>query len=294
MFKRKKTAGQANSSAAEAASIFVLTAKKYIGYQAGLLQRNAFGERVGYDSQPWSGAFVDVVARESGLHLPSFAYTPAGIAEAVRNGLVVRRPAPGDIAIYNFATDSAAQGATASAFSMPHCGIVTDVRELSTNGTFQVVEGNTRSGHPRYEAQQRDGVYLRVRRLPDVMMFIRPKEFQASGFFRPVELLLKLFKMVKASQLELEEIQAAASDEKLVQLQYLQPGKRNKQIEVVQLALSMHVDIEGAARGYWDGATRAAFARYQRNIGRVGEDATGEPDFHTLQRLAQETGLFKI
>ena len=293
MFKRKKTAGQANSSAAEAASIFVLTAKKYIGYQAGLLQRNAFGERVGYDSQPWSGAFVDVVARESGLHLPSFVYTPSACAEAIRNGLVVRRPAPGDIAIYNFATDSAAQGATASAFSMPHCGIVTDVRELSTNGSFQVVEANTRSGHPRYEAQQRDGVYLRVRRMSDVMMFIRPKEFQAASF-RPVELLLKLFKMVKATRVELEEIQAAASDEKLVQLQYLQPGKRNKQIEVVQLALSMHVDIEGAARGYWDGATRAAFARYQRNIGRVGEDATGEPDFHTLQRLAQETGLFKI
>lgn len=289
MFKRKKTAGSS-----EAASIFVLTAKKYIGYQSGLMQRTAFGERVGYDSTVWSGAFVDVVARESGLHLPSFVYTPTACAEAIRNGLVVRRPAPGDIVVYNFATDSSAQGVTASAFAMPHCGIVTDVRELSTNGTFQVVEANTRSGHPKYEAQQRDGVYLRVRRMTDVMMLIRPKEFQGPGFFRPVELLLKLFKMVKASQLELEEIQAAATDEKLVQLQYLQPGKRNKQIEVVQLALSMYVDIEGAARGYWDGATRAAFARYQRNIGRVGEDASGEPDLYTLQRLAQETGLFKI
>ena len=288
MFKRKKTAGPD-----DAASIFVLTAKKYIGYQAGLMQRNAFGERVGYDSGPWSGAFIDVVSRESGLHLPSFVYTPTACAEAIRNGLVVGRPAPGDIVVYNFATDSAAQGVTASAFNMPHAGIVTDVRELSTNGTFQVVEGNTRSGHPKYEAQQRDGVYLRVRRMSDVMMVIRPKEFQG-GSFRPVELLLKLFKMVKAEKLELQEIQAAASDEKLVQLQYLQPGKRNKQIEVVQLALSMHVDIAGAARGYWDGATRAAFARYQRNIGRVGEDATGEPDFHTLSRLAQETGLFKI
>lgn len=293
MFKRKKTAGQVTSSAAEAASIFVLTAKKYIGYQAGLLQRNAFGERVGYDSGPWSGAFVDVVARESGLHLPSFAYTPAAVAEAVRNGLVVSRPAPGDIVVYNFATDSAAQGASASAFSMPHCGIVTDVRDLSTNGTFQVVEANTRSGNPKYEAQQRDGVYLRVRRMPDAMLFVRPKEFQAMSF-RPVELLLKLFKMVKATKLELEDIQAAATDEKLLNLQYLQPGKRSKQIEIVQLALSMHVDIAGAKRGYWDEATRTAFARYQRNIGRVGEDASGMPDFHTLQRLAQETGLFKI
>lgn len=287
MFKRKKTAG----AQAEAASIFVLTAKKYIGYQAGLLQRNAFGERVGYDSQPWSGAFIDVVARESGLHLPSFVYTPAAIAEAVRNGLVVSRPAPGDIAIYNFATDSAAQGATASAFSMPHAGIVTDVRELRTNGTFQVVEANTRSGHPKYEAQQRDGVYLRVRRLTDVMMFIRPKEFQGPS---PVQLLLKLFKMVKAEKLELDEIQEAATNPMLIQLQYLEPGKRNKHIEIVQLALSLRVDLQGARRGYWDEATRTAFARYQRNIGRVGDDASGEPDFHTLQRLGQETGVFKI
>lgn len=287
MFKRKKTAG----AQAEAASVFVLTAKKYIGYQAGLLQRNAFGERVGYDSQPWSGAFIDVVARESGLHLPSFVYTPAAAAEAVRNGLVVRRPAPGDIAIYNFATDSAAQGVTASAFGMPHCGIVTDVRELSTNGAIQVVEANTRSGNPKYEAQQRDGVYLRVRRLTDVMMFIRPKEFQGPS---PVQLLLKLFKMVKAEKLELDELKEAAANPMLVQLQYLEPGKRNKQIEIVQLALSLRVDLQGARRGYWDEVTRSAFARYQRNIGRVGDDASGEPDFHTLQRLGQETGVFKL
>jgi hypothetical protein len=287
MFKRKKTAG----AQAEAASIFVLTAKKYIGYQAGLMQRNAFGERVGYDSTVWSGAFIDVVARESGLHLPSFVYTPAAIAEAVRNGLVVSRPAPGDIVVYNFATDSAAQGVSASAFGMPHCGIVTDVRELSTNGAFQVVEANTRSGHPKYEAQQRDGVYLRVRRLTDVMMFIRPQEFQGPS---PVQLLLKLFKMVKAEKLELDAIQEAATNPMLVSIQYLEPGKRNKHIEVVQLALSLRVDIQGARRGYWDEATRTAFARYQRNIGRVGDDASGEPDFHTLQRLGQETGVFKI
>ena len=279
----------------ERIKIFVLTAKKYIGYHSESLQRNIFGERVGYNSQPWSGSFVDVVARESGVHLPSFVYTPAAAAEAVRNGLVVSSPAAGDIAIFNFASSSAGQGTTASSFSMPHCGIVVDVTKVKTDGAFQVVEANSTGESARFESEQRDGVYLRTRRMTDVMLFVRPEEFTGRGLGSRIhQLLLKLSRLVKAEKLELDEIQEAATNPMLVHLQYLQPGKRSKQIEVVQLALGLHVDIAGAKRGYWDAATRSAFARYQRNIGRVGADAAGDPDFHTLQRLAQETGVFSI
>jgi hypothetical protein len=173
---------------------------------------------------------------------------------------------------------------------MPHCGIVTDVTKLQSTGSFQVVEGNTSDGNPKNSGGS-DGVYLRVRRLSDVMMFIRPKEFQGPS---PVQLLLKMMKLVKAEKLELDELEAAVTNPMLVSIQYLEPGRRNKQVEVVQLALSMCVDIHGAARGQWDQATRAAFARYQRNIGRVGQDASGLPDIHTLRRLAQETGVFQV
>jgi hypothetical protein len=52
--------------------LFLATARKYIGYQSELLGRNAFGAKVGYDSGPWSGAFIDVVAREAGLPYKTF------------------------------------------------------------------------------------------------------------------------------------------------------------------------------------------------------------------------------
>jgi hypothetical protein len=291
MFKKRSASPQL-----ELIKIFILTAKKYVGYKSGSLQRNQFGERVGYDSQPWSGAFIDVVAREAGVHkLPSFVYTPAAAAEAVRNGLVVSWPRAGDIVIFNFATASSGQGIPASPFGMPHCGIVTDSTKVMTDGAFQVVEANTNGDVARQEAEQRDGVYLKTRRMSDVMMFIRPEEFTGRGLGTRIhQLLLKALRLVKAEKLELDEIQEAASNPMLVQLQYLQPGKRSKHIELVQLALGLHVDISGAKRGYWDAATRSAFARYQRNIGRVGADANGDPDFHTLQRLGQESRVFTI
>jgi hypothetical protein len=278
----------------EKIKIFVLTAKKYIGYRSESLQRNIFGERVGYNSQPWSGSFIDVVARESGVHLPSFVYTPAAAAEALRNGLVISSPAAGDIAIFNFASNSSGQGVPASPFGMPHCGIVVDTSKLKTDGAFQVVEANSTGDSSKF-SDTRDGVHLRTRRITDVMMFVRPEEFTGQGLGSRIhQLLLKVSRLVKAEKLELDEIQQAASNPMLVNLQYLQPGKRSKHIELVQLALGLHVDIAGAKRGYWDAATRSAFARYQRNIGRVGADAAGDPDVHTLQRLAQETGVFSI
>jgi hypothetical protein len=270
-------------------TVFLATARKYLGYQAGSLGRTTFGERVGYDSQPWAGAFVDVVARESGLHLPSFTYTPAALAEFIRRGNISRVPRPGDIAIFNF---SSASGHTASAFSMPHCGIVTDVRELKTNGRFLSIEGNT-TGSTSY--QQVDGVHQKIRYTTDVVLFCRPEEFQSSAARRIIQLLTKAWKLVTGrapGKLELKEIQEAITSNEEVKLTMLRTGTRNKHIELVQLALSQVTDLRNCERGKWDGATAAAFANFQRKVGYVGSDANGLPDLNSLKRLSTETRLF--
>jgi hypothetical protein len=277
----------------ELAASITATARKYLGYTAEALGRTSFGERVGYQSQPWAGAFIDVVLRESGLRgVPSFVYTPAALAEFLRNGAISNKPRPGDIAIFNFSSNN---GHAASAFSQPHAGIVNDVRHLSTNGTFTTIEGNI-NGPNSY--QDKDGVHQQIRHLTDVILFLRPVEFSGTGMHQKViQLLIKLIKKLTGSgpdKLELEELNNAARDPKLVELSKLRAGTRNKQIELVQLALGMVTDLNGCEPGKWDFVTASAFARYQRNIGRVGQDASGLPEVHTLKRLAADSGIFRI
>lgn len=280
-------------TAAAKLELFLATARKYIGYQSELLGRNAFGNRVGYDSQPWAGAFIDVVAREAGVQIPSFTYTPAALAEFLRSGNVSRTPRPGDIAIFNFPSVSN-QGPAASAFHMPAAGIVTDVRELRTNGRFLTIEGNS-TGMSNY--QDKDGVHQRVRHLTDVVIFCRPEEFQARSIRRLLQLLTKLGKKLRGQlpdKLELSGLEELTSKQETVRLRNFKPGTRNRSIEIIQLALSQVTDLQGAERGKWDAASTAACARFQRNIGRTGLEATGTLDIPTLQSLSQVTGLFKV
>ena len=264
------------------AAAVIKTARSYLGYTAEILGRTSFGERTGYQSQPWAGAFIDVVLRESGLRtVPSFVYTPAALAEFLRNGLVTRNPRPGDIAIFNFSST------TASAFSQPHAGIVTDVRHFKSTGSFITIEGNT-TGPSSY--QDKDGVHQKVRHLTDVVIFCR-LELQGPA------LLTKLFKKFSRSgpdKLELQDLEEAARLQETISAKLVRPGTKNKSIKLVQLALSTVVDINGCEPGKWDLATTAAFARYQRNIGRVGQDANGLPEVNTLKRLAAESGIFKL
>ena len=275
MFKRQ--------SLPDAASLLVRIAKSHIGFQAGPGSRSRFGEAVGYNSQPWAGSFVDVCAREAGLQIPACVQTASAIAEFLRNGQVQSRPLPGDIVFFNFSS-------AASAFGMPHCGIVTDVREYATTGKFLSVEGNIDNGHPRYEFDYRDGVYQRVRHQTDVLMFARVAPQL------PDKLLTNIAKMLRGRRtlIESQQIQDAAKEQLKVEPEMIKPTKRNKQIEVVQLALATVVDLKDVKRGYWDFTTMNAFARYQRNIGYVGEDADGVPNIHSLQRLARDTGLFQV
>ena len=275
MFKRQ--------SLPDAASLLVRIAKSHIGFQAGTGSRSTFGEAVGYNSQPWAGSFVDVCAREAGLQIPACVQTASAIAEFLRNGQVQSRPLPGDIVFFNFSS-------AASAFGMPHCGIVTDVREYATTGKFLTVEGNIDNGHPRYEFDYKDGVYQRVRHQTDVLMFARVAPQL------PDKLLTNIAKMFRGRRtlIESQQIQEAAKEQLKVEPEMIKPTKRNKQIEIVQLALATVVDLKDVKRGYWDFTTMNAFARYQRNIGYVGDDADGIPNIHTLQRLARDTGLFQV
>lgn len=276
----------------DSSATFIAVARKYLGYTSELLGRSAFGQRVGYETAPWSGAFIDVVAREAGVRLPSFTYVPAALAEAVRAGNISRTPQVGDIAIFNFA--SAGSDMAASAFNMPAAGIVTDVRELRTNGRFITIEGNS-TGPSSY--QDKDGVHQRVRHLTDVVLFVRPEEFDSRVTARIIKLLIKLVKKLTGAapgKLELEAIQTASSAKVPLPTNKLKPGTRNRSIELLQLALSQVTDIQGMERGVLDSATTAAIARFQRNIGRVGLHAQGIPDLPTLQRLSQVTGLFTI
>jgi hypothetical protein len=268
----------------DAASLLVKIAKSHIGFQAGAGNRTTFGEAVGYNSQPWAGAFVDVCVREAGLlKVPACIQTASAIAEFLRNGQVQSRPLPGDIVFFNFSS-------AASAFGMPHCGIVTDVLEYASTGKFLTVEGNINNGQPRYEFDYKDGVYQRVRHQTDVLMFARVAPQL------PDRLLTNLAKMFRGrpTLIETQEIQDAAKNQSLVEPEMIKPSRRNKQIELVQLALSTVVELKDVKRGHWDATTAKAFSRYQRNIGHVGDDADGIPNIHSLQRLARDTGLFQV
>jgi hypothetical protein len=269
----------------ETVAAFITTARKYNGYTSEVLGRNIFGQRVGYDSQPWAGAFIDVVAREAGLNIPSFTYVPAGLAEFVRTGNISRTPRPGDIAIYAFSSNPA------SAFSSPHCGIVADTRNFKRTGEFLAIEGDI-TGTGVY--QNKNGVHQKIRTSHEVVVFCRPVPSMING----PHLLMKLVRKLTGGapdRIELATINEAASAPKEIRLPKLLAARtRNTDIERVQLALSLVTDLQEVERGKWDQATSSAFANFQRTIGRVGSDATGTPDLSSLQRLAKETGLFNI
>ena len=278
-----------NDQPAAAAELFMKNAYQHLGYTVDLNGRNIFGQKVGYDSQPWSGAFIDVVARDSGLDIPSFTYTPAALAEFIRQGNFSREARPGSIAIYNFSSNV---GHAASAFSSPHCGIVVDVREFESTGRFITVEGNT-EGPTKHLTK--DGVHQKIRHINDVIVFCHPQFSSTGSTFN--ERLIKILDRGRTvfTGAELKEIEEAASSPSILRINgEIKHGSRNKDVETIQLALAMVTDLRGCEPGKWDAITSAACSRYQRMLGYVGKDVTGLPDVNTLKRLARETKLFSV
>jgi Putative peptidoglycan binding domain len=263
-----------NLSSKDNLEVFLSKALSYPGHRAMANMVSGFGEKVGYGSNPWSGAFIDVVTREAGLttrNVPAMVYTPQALAEFARRNTLYQRPKPGDIAFFAFAGEGAR-----TMFDMPHVGIVTDTSRFSATGLFQVLEAQTSTGLPRGN-QDPSGVYLRVRSAQDVIGFGRPD-------FRP-ERSLSFSNKLKVS---------SSDSLPLLTTAHLTTGRPNRATETLQLALSRQVQLAGYLSGTFDPATRAALAHYQRTLGRIGSDATGSPDAATLACLARDTGLFRV
>lgn len=241
---------------------FLRLARSHLGYQCRPGNNSTFGGLTGYQGLPWDGSFIDVVAREASLRLPSCIYSTAGLAEFIKNRRWRERPQPGDIAFFTFSTGDD--------FGSPHVGIVSDVTDWQTLGRVRVIEANVNSGLPK-GVPVNDGVYERTRYNFDILGFGRPD-----------------FRQPAISDIK------NADGQPVIRFSNLQPGKRNKDIEKVQLALAKTVSLRNAKQGALDGQTIAAYARWQRQIGIVGSKANGIPDSGSLTRLGRETGCFRL
>ena len=242
----------------DGASQLIAAAEKHLGYQCRPGNDSYFGKTVGYNGLPWAGAFIDVVAREAGIQLPACVYPPSGLGEFIRQRAWRANPQPGDVVFFNFPTDDA--------FGVPHVGLVTKTLDWRPDGYIETIEAQVNSGLPK-ASQLRDGVFRRVRSKHEVLGFGRPA-------YTPIP--------------------QEPTGVPVIQLGNIRPGKRNREIELVQRALVQRVGMRPGKPGMFDGHAMLAFSHYQRVIGYAGLDANGVPDLGSLQRLGRETGLFTV
>jgi peptidoglycan hydrolase-like protein with peptidoglycan-binding domain len=242
---------------------FLASAENYLGYTARADGTNVFGETVGYSGKglPWDGAFIDVVSREVGLPLPAFVYTPQALSHYISNGRFYLVPKRGDIAFF--------ETSTVTDFGPPHVAIVTDVSRFATDGIFSTIEAQVNHGLPRGSSLN-DGVYKRSR-----------SKLETIGFARPN------FRLTARHSEELN-----TSTVPVIVPAQVKPNMKHPSVQLVQLALSVVTGVSKLPRGTFDNKTRSAYAKFQRSIGYVPAD--GVPETNSLQRLAKETGLFRV
>jgi hypothetical protein len=246
------------------ASQFVEKAQEYLGYKARPGGSTEFGQRAGYNGQdlPWDGSFVDCVAFDSGLQIPSCVYTPAALAAFASQKRWRANPRPGDIVFYAFPSTGT--------FGAPHVGIVVDSTNWRTAGNFIAIEANIDSGLPR-GSKDKDGIHERLRWKNEVIGFCRPN-FK----LRPVE--------GKIPQ----------TGRKIIKIGHIRPEKRHESTVLVQKALKSEVSLAPHEPGVFDLPTRMAYAQWQRKLGRVGPDANSTPTQACLAALGARTGLFSV
>ena len=246
--------------------LFIAEAASQVGYTARPNRNSFYGERTGYNSQPWSGSFIDVVAHSTDVDIPSCVYPAAALQVFMKTGRLHVTPKPGDIAFFAFPTEGH--------FDVQHVGIVEDVTGVTFNGSFKTIEAQVSSGNPKGQ-DQRDSVHTRVRYLTDVVAFGRPN--------------------FKRSRLKVGEGSPGDPNLPVINIARVLTFKPSRDIELLQLALAVTVDLRNARRGTWDAQTRSAFANFQRMVGYVGDDATGTPDPKSLQLLAAASGkIFQV
>lgn len=225
-----------------------------------------YGQRAGYPTVAWTGAFVDWCFAEArtedggGLELPAACLRPAdGLAGFARLRRLQRRPAVGDVV---FLAVPAADGGM-------QLGIVADCSRWSADGLVTTVEGSVHSGLPR--GGDRLGVYSRTRYATDVIAFGRPA-LAARRDERPAD---------------------DPGGLPLVLVAHLTTGRRSRSVELLQLALATCTEGRGFDRGLYCSRTRSAVADFQRSRGRLGDRASGLPDPLTLRELADRSRLFR-
>lgn len=244
---------------------FLEVAKSHLGYKTRPSGLSDFGQLVGYNGHdiPWSGAFVDVVARDSGIFIPACVYTPNALAEAIYFRRWRENPRPGDVVFYNFPT--------LTGFGMPHVGIVMDTSRWKTDRIFIAIEAQVDSGLPR-ASKDKNGVFPRTRGKWDVLGFFRP-DFKA----RPAK-----------------EVQNSQTGPKIIKIRNIRAEKPSFDTKLVNKALARAFRLPDPQKDVFDQDAQNLFARWQRLIGFVGEDASGVPNLPSLARLGRETGIFQL
>jgi len=197
------------------------------------------------------------------MTIPSCVYPPSGLAEFIKQGRLKQRPQPGDVAFFVFPT-----GET---FGVSHVGLVADTSRWNTDGLVGTIEAQINSGLPKADIHAM-GVYRRVRSRHEIIGFGRPNFKHRPGD--------------KKSQ---------TGQRAGLQLSSIRPGKRNRSIGLVQLALSKVTGGLGRfITDLYDGSTQQAYARWQRQIGYANDRATGIPDERSLRLLGEVTGTFQL
>lgn len=243
------------------ASNLINQAEAWLGFTANSNGRTPFGEKSGYDGTTWAGSFIDFVFHEAGLTIPSCVYPPAGMAEFNKQGRLKQRPRPGDIAFFVFPTGDV--------FGVSHIGLVADVSRWNSDGLVGTIEGNINSGLPKADTHVM-GVYRRVRSKHEIIGFGNPTHRPGSK-------------------------KSPTGQRAGLQLSSIRPGRRNKSIGLVQLALSKVTGGLGRfTTDLYDGSTQHAYARWQRQIGYANDRATGIPDERSLRLLGAITGTFQL
>ena len=233
----------------------------WLGFTANPNGRTPFGERSGYDGTTWAGSFIDFIFHEAGLTIPSCVYPASGMAEFIKQGRFNQRPRPGDIAFFVFPTGEI--------FGSSHVGLVADTSRWNSDGLVGTIEGNINSGLAKADVHVM-GVYRRVRSKHEIIGFGNPRHRPGSK-------------------------KSPTGQRAGLQLSSIRPGRRNKSIGLVQLALSkVNGGLGRFTTDLYDGSTQHAYARWQRQIGYANDRATGIPDPVSLRLLGETTGVFKL
>jgi len=264
---------------------FIAEASKWLNYNSRPGGGNIFSERVGYTAHgaPWDGAFIDCVAQDTNVYVPSLINSSSGLAEFFWSRRIRNSPRPGDIVFFAFGTDAD--------FGPGHVGIVADVKLWKSDGSFIAIEANV-AGLGKMD--NRDGVYLMTRWHNDVIAFGRPAFLRRKKKARP-----GIAPKSETDQL-FHEPRPGMDSPVLTGLVFSKIEKlsrtrrRSEEIEIIQRSLAGFGGMRGANPGIWDSATKSAMARFQRRIGYAGNRANGKLDIASLEVLGRITQNFSI